>query len=280
MLATLVIVFREVIEAGLIVGIVLAATKGVHKRSLWVIYGVVAGLLGACVVAACAGSISDAMQGMGQELFNASILILAVLMLTWHNVWMARHGREIAMEMKSVGEAVAHGRRPLMALAIVVGIAVLREGSEIVLFLYGIAISGGDSISMMALGGLLGLLSGAALGFLTYRGLLRIPNRYLFAVTGWLIALLAAGMATQAVAFLEQAGTITAFSNIVWDSSAFLSEGSILGKTLHTLIGYNAQPTLMQLITYIATLTIIFILMRLFGHSTAHAKPAVAATMH
>lgn len=278
MLATLLIVFREVIEAGLIIGIVLAATRGVPLRGRWVVYGVMGGIAGACLVAAFAGSISSAMHGVGQELFNVGILSAAVLMLTWHNVWMARHGREIALHMKHVGEAVASGHRSLAALAIVVGIAVLREGSEIVLFIYGIAISGGDSVWMMALGGALGLLFGAALGTIAYLGLLHIPNRHLFTVTGWLIALLAAGMAAQAASLLQQADIITAFSNTVWDSSAFISDSSLLGKMLATLIGYTAQPTGLQLIAYVTTLSVIFLLMRLFGHTPAHQKAPISAT--
>src|SRR5690242_15058345 len=128
MLSSLIIVFREVIEAGLIVGIVLAATKGVFRRGLWVALGVAAGVVGACLVALFAGEISNLFEGSGQELFNASILLLAVMMLTWHNVWMASHGREIAREMKAMGAAVSTGQRTLTALAVVVGVAVLREG--------------------------------------------------------------------------------------------------------------------------------------------------------
>jgi len=135
MLATLVIVFREVIEAGLIVGIVLAATKGVVGRGFWVTVGIVAGVLGACIVALFASQIAGLFQGSGQEIFNASILLAAVVMLAWHNAWMASHGQEIARTMKAVGGAVAAGRRPMTALAVVVGVAVLREGSEVVLFL-------------------------------------------------------------------------------------------------------------------------------------------------
>src|SRR5271170_3560136 len=153
MLATLLIVFREVIEAGLIVGIVLAATRGVPRRALWVGLGVVAGIVGACLVAAFAGQLASLFEGSGQELFNAGILILAVGMLTWHNVWMASHGRAMATEMRSLGAAVAAGHRPLLALSVVVGVAVLREGSEVVLFLYGIAASGGVSAATMLIGG-------------------------------------------------------------------------------------------------------------------------------
>ena len=150
MLGALIIVFREVIEAGLIIGIVMAATRGVAGRGRWVSIGVVAGVAGAAVVALFAGGISQAFEGSGQELFNAGVLSIAVVMLMWHNAWMARHGREIAAEMRSVGTAVSEGAKPLTALAIVVGLAVLREGSEVVLFLYGIAASGTSGAALLA----------------------------------------------------------------------------------------------------------------------------------
>jgi len=262
MLGALVIVFREVIEAGLIVGIVMAATRGVAGRGRWVGFGILAGVLGAAVVAIFAGVISQAFEGAGQELFNASVLGLAVVMLMWHNAWMARHGREIAEEMLKVGAAVSKGAKPLTALAIVVGLAVLREGSEVVLFLYGIMASG-TSGSALLVGGVLGIAAGAAFTGLTYVGLLAIPNRYIFSVTSWLIALLAAGMAAQAVQFLNNAGVVVALDRTVWDTSWLLSDGSLFGKLLHTLIGYTERPTEMQLMTYIATLFAMFLLMRL-----------------
>ena len=266
MLATLIIVFREMIEAGLVVGIVLAATRGVPRRGLWVGYGILGGIAGACLVAAFAGSISAALEGVGQELFNVTILSIAVVLLICHNVWMARHGREMAAKMKAVGQAVAAGNRTLMALSVVVGIAVLRGGSEVALFLYGIAISGNDTAATMALGGALGLLLGAGCSALMYFGLIGIPTRYLFGVTTGLIALLAAGMAAQAIAFLQQAEVVTALSRMVWDTSSVISNSSLTGRVLHTLIGYTDRPTEMQLLAYSATLATIFILMKLFGN--------------
>ena len=263
MLATLLIVFREVIEAGLIVGIVLAATKGVPRRGLWVSYGVIAGVAGACLVAAFASEIGALFQGSGQELFNASILLLAVGMLTWHNVWMASHGRAIAQEMCEVVRAVASGGRPLAALAIVCGVAVLREGSEIVLFLYGIAASGGTSALGMMAGGILGLLAGAGVSTLMYLGLLTIPARYLFSFTSGLITLLAAGLAAQAVAFLQQAGYVEVLTSTVWDTSWLLSDDSVLGRLLHTLIGYTDRPNGAQVLVYLLTVSFIWGLMRL-----------------
>ena len=273
MLGALIIVFREVIEAGLIVGIVMAATRGVAGRGRWITIGIAAGVLGACVVAVFAGAISQAFEGAGQELFNASILGVAVVMLMWHNAWMARHGREIAATMYQVGAAVSEGARPLTALAIVVGLAVLREGSEVVLFLYGIMASG-TSAGALLVGGLLGIAAGAAFTALTYFGLLAIPSRYIFSVTSWLIALLAAGMASQSVQFLNNAGVVVVLDRTIWDTSWLLSEGSLFGKMLHALIGYTERPTEMQLMVYIATLFAMFLLMRLARYS-ANERVAV-----
>lgn len=262
MLGALIIVFREVIEAGLIVGIVLAATRGVAGRGRWIGLGIGGGVIGAAIVAGFAGAISDAFEGSGQELFNAGVLGAAVLMLMWHNAWMARHGREIAAQMFQLGTAVSAGARPLTALAIVVGLAVLREGSEVVLFLYGI-LAAGTSAPTMLLGGALGLAAGAAFTALTYFGLLAIPPRHIFSVTSLLIALLAAGMAAQSVQFLHAGGLVTALGGTLWDTSAMLSDGSLLGKLLHTLIGYTARPTELQLLVYIGTLLVMALLMRL-----------------
>ena len=277
MLATLLIVFREVIEAGLIVGIVLAASKGVPKRGRWVFFGVAAGVIGACFVAAFAGGIASLFSGSGQEFFDASILLLAVGMLTWHNVWMAGHGREMAREMKTVGAAVTRGERPLTALSIVVGVAVLREGSEVVLFLYGIASAGGTTQSAMLAGGALGLIAGGAVSALMYFGLLAIPAGRLFHVTSWLITLLAAGMAAQAVQFIQQAGYLELLTGTVWDTSWLLSQDSIGGRLLHTLVGYNDTPNGLQIIAYLATVVVMKGLMR-WEHSRHPRRKMVPAT--
>jgi high-affinity iron transporter len=275
MLATLLIVFREVIEAGLIVGIVLAASKGVPRRSLWVAYGVSGGLLGACLVAAFAGELESLFQGSGQELFNAAVLLLAVGMLTWHNVWMASHGREMAREMRAVGAQVATGERTLAALAIVVGVAVLREGSEVVLFLYGIASQPGTTNAALLTGGALGLAAGGAMSALMYYGLLAIPAHKLFRVTSGLITLLAAGMTAQAVLFLQQAGYLQVLMSTVWDTSWLLPEDTIAGRLLHTLVGYSDAPNGAQLAAYCGTIVAIVVLMRVVNQKPKSA-PAPA----
>ncbi|MEI8397408.1 MAG: FTR1 family protein [Rhodospirillaceae bacterium] len=256
----LIIVYREVLEAGLIIGIVLAATVGIPGRSSRVFLGVAGGVAGACVVALFADVVSAQFAGSGQELFNAVVLLAAVVMLGWHNVWMAAHARALTAEMQAVGRAVAGGAQPLRALTVVVGIAVLREGSEVVLFLAGTGTVAGAGSPVA--GGLAGIGAGVLTALLIYKGLLSIPPRYLFAVTGWLITLLAAGMASQAVAFLHQADVITIGAGTVWDSSGLLRDDGLPGRILHVLIGYSDRPTAAQIAAYLIVITGIFMLTR------------------
>ena len=262
MLAALVIVFREMIEAGLIVGIVLAASRGVAGRWRMVGGGIAGGVLGACLLAAFAGTLAGMFEGSGQELLQACVLLAAVAMLTWHNVWMASHGREMARELRAVGRSVSAGERPPLALAVVVGIAVLREGSEVVLFLYGVLASGGTTAAGVAAGGVLGVAAGGAVGALMYFGLLAIPAGKLFATTEWLITLLAAGMAAQAMAFLQQGDFLPIWQQKLWDTSWLLNDGTITGRLAHTLVGYTDQPNGLQVLAWLVTVAGIFALGR------------------
>ncbi|MBI4183232.1 MAG: FTR1 family protein [Proteobacteria bacterium] len=268
MLGSALIVFREVLEAALIVAVVMGATRGVAGRGRWVLAGIALGVAGATVVAAFAGVISNAVEGRGQELLNAGILLAAVLMLAWHNVWMSVHGRRLAAQIKEVGRDVSVGTKPLSALALVTLLAVLREGSETVLFLYGLAASGADGLSLLG-GGVAGICGGAALGWLLYRGLLAIPIGQFMTIVGWLVLLLAAGLAADAAGFFNQAGLIPALDPQVWDTSGILSQQSWLGMLLHILVGYNDRPMGIQLVFYVATLSVIYALMRTVGASAA-----------
>jgi len=278
MLGALIIVFREVIEAGLIVGIVMAVTQGVHGSRLVIVAGVGAGIVGASLVAAFAGLIANAMAGVGQEIFNASILMIAVVMLITHNVWMASHGRQLAVDVKQVGDAVRTGRKPIFALGVVCAVAVMREGSEVALFMYGLAASAGSTAAELIGGAILGLLAGVGVTAVTYLGLVTIPPRRLFAVTTVLISFLAAGLAAQAVLFLQQAGLVTALEQTAWDTSAVLSDTSLFGRVLHTLIGYSDQPSVMQVVVYAATLAVILVLTKAFApRRTPSPKPTGAA---
>jgi high-affinity iron transporter len=272
MLASFIIVFREVLEAGLIVGIVLAATVGISRRAPYLWGGVFAGVAGACLVAACIGALSSAFAGNGQDLFDAAILCFAVVMLGWHSVWMARHGREMARQMQDMGASVTSGETTLLAMAAVIAVAILREGSEVVLFLYGIATAAHLTAFAILAGSALGVAAGAAVSWGLYRGLLAIPLRRLFGVTGWLIALLAAGMAGQAAALLANDDIIPAFGYQLWDTSWLLSTGSLLGRALQALVGYSDRPMGIQLAAYAATLATLVCLSKWAGRPKILSK--------
>ncbi|MDQ2804597.1 MAG: FTR1 family protein, partial [Pseudomonadota bacterium] len=216
-------------------------------------------------------------SGNGQEVFNATVLCIAVLMLSWHILWMASHGREMAREMKAMGQAVAAGKRSLLAMAVVVAVAVLREGAEVVLFLYGIAASTKSGLGPLLLGGLLGVAAGAVVSWLLYRGLVAIPLKRLFAVTNVLVALLAAGMAGQAAAILAGADLIPAWGYQLWDTSWLLSSGSLLGRALQALAGYSDRPMGVQIVAWLATLAILIVASRLVQAAPTGAKRRTAS---
>lgn len=276
MLGSAVVVFRETLEAALIVAIVLGASRGAAGRARWVGGGIALGVAGALLVALFAGVIAEAMQGRGQELLNAGVLLAAVGMLAWHNIWMSAHAREHVKEMNTLGHDVREGVRPLSAMLAVTALAVLREGAETVLFLYGMW-AGGGSRGDLTLGAIAGLMGGAAIGALLYFGLLRIPLRHFFRVTGIVILFLAAGLAAGAAGYLTQAGLLPALIEQVWDSSHLVSMDSLAGRILHVLVGYQEQPTGLQLLFFVVTLTGIAVMMRIVGRRPGDPEAGAGA---
>lgn len=258
MFAAAIVVFRESLEAALIVSIMAAATRGIPARTRWILGGLLAGIAGAAVVASSMEWISDMASGMGQEWFNIGILSLAVVMLAWHNIWMAVHGKEMAAQAASTAQAVRDGSRERSIIFMVVALAVLREGSETVLFLYSMATADEGGMRATLLGGGTGLAAGVLVGALLYGGLLRVPLRWFFGVTGVLVLLLAASMASQIARFLIQADVLPSWGAPLWDTSGVLTQSSALGSILHGLVGYDPQPAGMQLVFYVVAVLVIY----------------------
>ncbi|GAC1310020.1 MAG: FTR1 family protein [Steroidobacteraceae bacterium] len=254
--AVALLVFREVLEAALIISIVCAATRGVPRRGLFVSGGIGLGLVGALSVAWGAGSIAKLAGGTGQDLFNAAVLLAAVLMIGWHVIWMSSHGRELAQSMQAVGGAVKAGSKSLTVLLTVVALAVLREGSEVVLFLYGMS-AGGIGATGLGAGVAVGLGSGALVGWALYFGLLKVPLKHFFTVTNLMLILLAAGLASTAAGFLVQSDWLPALGSQVWNISRALPDDSLTGKTLGILVGYKAAPDGIQIVFYLSTLALL-----------------------
>jgi high-affinity iron transporter len=259
MYATGIILFRETLEAALFVGILAAATRGLSGRSRWLAGGVLAGALGSLLMAAGMGRISAWADGIGQDLLNVIILSAALLMLTWHCVWVSPHAREMARHARRIGSAALEGTSTLWAVSSAVALAVLREGAESVLFVAGFMSGAKDGQLSMLAGAAAGLAAGAAVGVLIYWGLARIRTQHLFSVTNVLILLLAGSLASQLAKTLNQAGLVVQLSEPVWDASSVLSNESSIGTLLHALVGYDASPSGLQLIFYAGTVGLIWL---------------------
>jgi high-affinity iron transporter len=261
MFATALIIFREVFEIVLIVGIILAATKMLPNRLLWIALGAIAGLIGSGSVAYFTDSIAELSEGMGQEVFNAGILFIAALFIGWTVIWMKQHAKEMKAHFTNVGHSIAQGTLPYYSLSIVIALAMLREGSEIVLFTYG-QIASGVTMTNIINGSLIGLTGGLIVGLSVYFGLLKLSMKHFFNITSWLLILLVAGMISQAIGYLSSAGYFNEWSRTVWDSSWLMSEDGILGQTIGVLMGYTARPSIIQLICYSAVLLFFVFIMK------------------
>lgn len=271
MLAVALLVFREVLEAALIVTVVAAATRGVPYRRIFIGGGIALGVLGAGLVALGMSFIEGSLAGSGQELFEAAVLMTAVVIIGWHVTWMSTHGKEMAQRLSSVAASIETGSSSVAILLIVVALAVMREGSEIALFLFGLAAGGAGKLDLMA-GVPLGVAGGVALGSVLYLGLLRIPMRHFFPATNWMLVLLAAGLSSSASAYLIQANWLPTLGEL-WNTSGLLSNGSVIGQALHVLVGYEARPAGMQLVFWTVTLGALVIAMRVMAPRRAPGAP-------
>jgi len=255
MISSLVIVFREMLEMVLVVGILMAATRGLAGSRYWIGVGVLGGLVGALFFGIFMEQMEASFDGEGEFVFNAVILFMASILIAWTVFWMNKHGREMSQRMKEVGGSVQAGDLPYTALAIVALSAVMREGSEAVFFLFGAAQSAQADGWSMLMGGLLGAGSALVIGALLYFGLARIPVKKLFSVAGWVLMLLAAGMASQATSNLVVIDLLPPLMDPMWNTSTILPSESLLGELLHVLIGYDDQPTGLQVAVFALSLT-------------------------
>jgi len=273
MISSLVIVFREMLEMTLIVGVLLAATRGIAVSRRWIGLGICAGLIGAGLFALFMEQVESSFNGDGEFLFNAVILVLASLLIAWTVFWMSGHARQMTKHMKEIGTSVKDGELPFTALAIVSFAAVMREGGEAVFFLFGAAQSVSESGWAMLSGGILGAVVALSVGVLLYLGLVRIPVKHLFSVAGWILMLVAAGMLSQAAWNLVAIDWLPPLIDHLWNTSAWLSQESVAGEFLHVLIGYDEAPSAIQMLVFSLALAVMVILNhRLQAHHVSQAK--------
>ncbi|MCH9753375.1 MAG: FTR1 family protein [Alphaproteobacteria bacterium] len=257
MLKLFIIFFREILEVSLLLGIISAATEGVKNRFLYINSGIVAGIFGSIIIAACANYIFESFDGYGQEISNATILLISASMIIWTVVWMQNAHRDTKSKLSN---CIDSDNISLFSISIITAMAILREGSEIVMFSYGIITASNDSAYSLFIGGILGSITAIITGIFLYRGIISISGKYLFKVTSIMLSLIAAGMASQAANLLASSEIIPIYQNPLWNSSWLISQNSFLGSVLNTFTGYIDNPTALEISFYGATLGIIYLL--------------------
>lgn len=256
MLYSLLITFREGLEAALILGIVLAylrrAAPGSSVRPVWLGAGLAGGLsLGAAVVLEL---LALELPGRWQEFIEGAAMLLAVGVLTWMLAWMRRQSATIGRELRARVDAALDAGSGL-ALGLLAFTAVGREGLETALFLFG-GTSRADSAALYWSGAILGLLLAAAAGVLLYRGSRAIPLRAFFNSSSVLLIILAAGMVPNALKELREADLMVNLGPRLWDTYNLLPDNEGPGRLLATLLGYDASPFAGQVVAYLAYLAV------------------------
>jgi len=250
MVGAFLIMLREGLEAALVVGVVLAvlARLGRMDYGRHVAAGVVAAVLASIAFAFAAGGVSNLFEGAGQEVLDGFILAVAAAMLTYVVVWVRGARKGMASELSRRVEAKSAAPWGIFVL---VFLTVFREGFEAVLFLWGLVAGGaGGGLAGTLAGTVLGLGAAGGVAWLLFAGGRRIPLGLFFDATMVLLVLLAAGMLAGAAGFWVSVDWLPPLAYSVWDTRHVLPEGSGLGTVFHTLLGYNANPTLMEVLVY------------------------------
>lgn len=249
MIAAALISFREGLEAALIVGILvgyLRKTGRIHlQRALWL--GVVCAVVASVVLAIAIRSVGLELEGRAEATFEGLTMFAAAGLLTWMIFWLRYHARTVKAVLER-GVEKAIGRSQRWGLASVAFIAVFREGVEMALFATAAGFAAeGTSVLAGVLGGL--LLAGVV-GYMVYSSTARLNLKSFFNVTSALLLLFAAGLLAHGVHELQEAAVLPTFIEHVWDTSAVLDENSPLGQLMKALVGYNADPSLLEVFAY------------------------------
>ncbi|MGE8630371.1 FTR1 family iron permease [Achromobacter denitrificans] len=276
------IVWRESVEAMLVVGILYTWLRATPegKRGLNYLWGgVAAGLALAVALALVLLGVSSWLSDEGQEWFQAIMSLAACVLVVQMVVWMKKHGRTLKGELESGAKASVVADN-WWGLFVLVAIAVAREGSETVVFLYGTVSAGGDgsSMLMLALAGVAGFAVALLTFWLLQLGGKLITWRRFFRVTEILLLLLAGSLLVGGLDHLISLDVLPTIVDPVWDSSWLLSDSTGFGKILADFAGYRALPALISVLLWVAYWVIVWALLRWVGGKPAPVAAAARST--
>lgn len=261
MLGSFFITFREGLEAFLVAGIIISYLFKINRKShvKYVLIGAVVAIALSAGLAFAVEAWFGGFEGKLEEIFEGSVLFLAVAVLTYMVFWMNRQAKSIRNEIEtSVSEAVDRGN--IFGLLFLGFIVVFREGAETVLFFKAISFQT-DSRSLLA-GGAIGILSSLAVTLIFLMSTVRINISLFFKITGVLIMFIAAGLLAAGIHEFQEAGLIAVLDSKIYDLSSFLSNDSVTGGILRSLFGYNPSPSLLETIAYLLYISVIIFLAR------------------
>jgi high-affinity iron transporter len=247
--ASLLITLREGLEAGLILAIILAYLKsaGLEAHFRTVLLAAFAAVLLSLVIGGAIFAIAGEFEGRAAEAFEGIMMLIAVVVLSGMIIWMKRQSATLKGSLeREVAEAIGAGS--IFALALIPFTAVLREGLETSVFLY--AATEASSPVQSTIGAIAGLVLAAALTWAIYKGGYRINLRIFFNVTGVLLIFIAAGLLIHGIHELQEAALLPIFIEHVWDINPVLADGSGVGEWLKAMLGYNGNPSLLEVIAY------------------------------
>lgn len=257
-----IVIFRESMEIALLISIIMAVTKPIKNSGIYILLGVMIGIISASLFAFFTKVVSSAFRGIGDELLDSSIILITVFSIIWTIVWMQNYGYKMKRDIINLSDQIEAGTKSFVVLSVVVATTVFREGLEIVLYIYSISSAQKIQIDNYLLGLILGASGGILFGIVIYWGLIKFAGKYIFKISSMLLAFTAAGLASVAAGILTSSGIITIFSEQVWDSSQLIRANSLLGKFLRIIAGYDPRPNGLQIIFYLSTLGLILLLIQ------------------
>ena len=277
MLAGFLLALREGVEAALIIGIVLGMLRKMNRmdRAPIVWLGVAAAVVVSMAAAILLNVLGAEFQGPGEQAFEGFTMLFAAGVLTWMIFWMQKQGRQIQSGLEAdVKDALSHGAK--WGLFFVAFLAVVREGVELALFLTAVNFSevaaGVESPVIGWLGGFLGLIAAVIIGWLMFESAVKLNLRRFFQLTSIVLIFFAAGLVGHAIGEFNELGWIPPVIGHVYDLNSVIPEASIAGQFLKALFGYNASPSLTEMLGYVGYFLVVVGLMRYFAR-----KPAVKA---
>lgn len=251
------VVFRECLEISMILGVIAVATKSIQNSLVYVIAGVMSGTIISALMAFIASQLNFSLGGYGDELVNVAIILLAVLVVGATAIWVNNYSYKVANKMDDLALRIENGNAPKIMLTLVVAVTIFREVTEIILFVSALT----TAYELAPIDYLLGFLSGVGGSVVVsvgiYYGLSKLAVKYLFRVSFYMLVLIAASLASEAAGMLTSIGFWNFYNIPLWDSSWLISDFSFMGKILKTLVGYNSQPNMLQVICYLSTVGII-----------------------